>query len=131
MPHKDNLWGVIPDVPKITSPLTHLKKQATLLQEMTNGLLAAEVVRGGSPQTMILRIVAPSLGNYRAVVLGTDINVPAYPCSVIDLLGATGVKSAANEKEFLTIVQAILQSAAVKSLLTNLIGQIKGTLDES
>ena len=39
----ENLWGKIPVIEKVETPLSILKKQALILGEMTNNLLEAEI----------------------------------------------------------------------------------------
>jgi hypothetical protein len=44
MTSKKNLWGELPKPETIRTPYTILKEQASILSEITNGLLIGEVI---------------------------------------------------------------------------------------
>lgn len=78
---QDDLWGNLPQVEQMETPLSILRAQARLLKTKTNG----RVVTGKDFQDDIehdLRIVAPALGNYSTTVLSVIHDALLYPASV-------------------------------------------------
>lgn len=120
----ENLWGSLPEIKEIRTPLTILKHQAALLQEMTGGLVAAEAARAADGQ-IHFRLVAPALGNYRSHLFTVTTNVPAYPCILYDQTSTVGTRKIDDEQNFREMVGQILKSEKVRILISSLVGQIR------
>jgi hypothetical protein len=87
MTTKKNLWGELPNIETIRTPYTLLKEQASILSEITNGLLIAEVIHNQKDNffVMILRIKVPSLNNYTYSVVEVQHSIKLYPVFVNNL----------------------------------------------
>jgi hypothetical protein len=122
-----NLWGTLPDIKDIITPTAILKEQAAALQEMTKGQLTCEVMQSSNGETQILtmRLVAPALGNYRVQLLGVSHGVISYPCIFTDYVAGTGARNAPDEAAFLAFLKQVLSSEKVKTLLGQLLSQIR------
>ncbi len=84
MTSKKNLWGELPNTEAIRTPYTILKEQASMLSEITNGLLIGEVIHNPKDNffVMILRIKVPSLNNYTYSVVEVQHSIKLYPVFV-------------------------------------------------
>jgi hypothetical protein len=126
MTSKKNLWGELPNVETIRTPYTLLKEQASILSEITHGLLIGEVVVNSQNDkffTITLRIKAPSLNNYTYSVVEVQQPIQLYPVAVINLLeGRMGKYS--SEEEFENALGEILSSQEVKGVISGLLAQI-------
>jgi hypothetical protein len=126
MTSKKNLWGELPNVETIRTPYTILKEQASILSEITHGLLIGEVVVNSQNDkffTITLRIKAPSLNNYTYSVVEVQQPIQLYPVAVINLLeGRMGKYS--SEEEFENALGEILSSQEVKGVISGLLAQI-------
>ncbi|HEY9668988.1 MAG TPA: hypothetical protein V6C91_19415 [Coleofasciculaceae cyanobacterium] len=150
MTSKKNLWGELPKPETIRTPYTILKEQASILSEITNGLLIGEVINNSKDKFFvnILRIKAPSLNNYTYSVVEVQHTIKLYPVFVknfnsdpitnatdlidslrIDLrhpglLEDQGYKKYSSEKEFENALGQILSSQEVKQVISALLAQI-------
>jgi hypothetical protein len=84
MTSNKNLWGDLPSIETIRTPYTLLKEQASILTEITKGLLIGEVIHNQKDKlfVLILRIKAPSLNNYSYSVLEVQYPINLYPVFV-------------------------------------------------
>lgn len=128
----ENLWGEIPGDIDVRPPITILREQATLLGELTNKILLAEVGvnRQGGDLTMDLRIVAPALANYTYVVLTARHGIQMYPVQVINFSTFTPEKKrpiyeCTNESELLATLKAILGAPHLHNVISSLMAQSK------
>lgn len=126
-----NLWGELPLTEVLRTPAVILREQATLLTEMTNGLLEGEVVswkvESENPFCLRLSIIAPALDGYRFSVLDSYHSILLYPIIVYDkVIDRRFVCE--NESNFLDVVQHILSSKNVHAAITSLISQSKSEL---
>ena len=126
MTSKKNLWGELPNVETIRTPYTILKEQASILSEITNGLLIGEVVVNNQKDTfvMTLRIKAPSLHNYTYSVVEVHQPIQLYPVVVINLLVERRGGKYSSEEEFENALGEILSSQEVKGVISGLLAQI-------
>lgn len=126
-----NLWGQLPEYPKITTPVTLLNEQAAALQEMTKGMLAGEVARGTQGQTIsyVFRIVAPALGNYRVQLITLSHGVISYPCSLTDNINGNQSFMIKDESELIGMLKKILTSDKVRTTISQLLSQITASGD--
>lgn len=87
MTSQKNLWGELPKTETIRTPYTLLKEQASILSEITNGLLIGEVTNAQRDKFFvnILRIKAPSINNYTYSVVEVQYPIQLYPVFVKNL----------------------------------------------
>lgn len=124
---EDNLWGEIPNIGKVDTPLSLLKKQASYLGQMTKNLLQSEVsIQKNSPNEVVadLLIVAPTLGGYKASIIRIIHGLELYPVSIYNLRAGT-VDLAGDEDSFLEIIRITLQSDVVKKVIKALLIQVE------
>lgn len=91
----ENLWGHIDVGNAPPSPVMILQKQASKLEEITSGLLSANVQRSqdGTRFRATLEIVAPYLYNYRLTVVEIRYPPDVYPIHILDLFSDSEVAS--------------------------------------
>lgn len=154
MTSKKNLWGELPKTETIRTPYTILKEQASILSEITNGLLIGEVINSQNDKffVKILRIKAPSLNNYTYSVVEVQHLIQLYPVfiknltsepitkatALIDslrfdvripgLLEDQGYKKYVSEEEFENALGQILSSKEVKQVISALLAQIQADI---
>jgi hypothetical protein len=150
MTSKKNLWGELPNPETIRTPYTILKEQASILSEITNGLLIGEVINNQKDKYFvnILRIKAPSLNNYTYSVVEVQHLIQLYPVFVKNLtsepitkatdlidslrfdvripgmLEDQGYEKYSSEEEFEKALGQILSSQGVKKVISALLAQI-------
>lgn len=124
-----NLWGELPLAEVIRTPATILREQATLLTEMTNGVLEGEVASGRTRNKLYhrLNIIAPSLDGYSYSILYVTHNVITYPCTVLGEADNT-IDECDSEQGFVSVVEKILSSATVHKAVSALLAQSKSEL---
>jgi len=121
-----NLWGDIPRMEKVESPIAILKKQALYLGKMTNNLLEAEVkIHSNSPNQVRadLVIVAPTLGGYQVQIIRIQHGLEIYPVNIMNIRENKGF-SAADETSFLSLIKECLQSEKVQNVIKALLIQV-------
>ncbi len=78
-----SLWGIIPNkIPKIKTPSSILREQASMLEKMTEGLLTGIVTsRTNSNGELVhsLYIQAPLLADYSHLLLSVVHGSPTFP----------------------------------------------------
>lgn len=128
MTTKKNLWGELPKFETIRTPYTFLKEQASVLSELTNGLLIGEVINYAKDKllVMVLRIKAPSLNNYTYSVVEVQHSIKLYPLSVKNLTSDENQEysQCSSEEEFENALGEILSSPYVKRVISALLAQI-------
>ena len=130
MTSKKNLWGELPNAETIRTPYTILKEQASILSEITNGLLIGEVVVNIQKENflaMTLRIKAPSLNNYTYSVVDVQQPIQLYPVGIRNLIKNTWTEYS-SEEEFENALGQILSSQEVKRVISALLAQIHADL---
>jgi hypothetical protein len=155
MTSKKNLWGELPNPETIRTPYAILKEQASILSEITKGLLIGEVINNQEDKffVKILRIKAPSLNNYTYSVVEVKHLIQLYPVfvknltsepitkatdlidSLVDvrlpgLLEDQGYKKYLSEEEFEKALGKILSSQGVKQVISALLAQIHADIPE-
>jgi hypothetical protein len=141
MSGKKNLWGELPNSENVRTPYTLLKEQASLLTEITKGLLIGEVklspevdalskfttsIIGEQNQSFVafLRIKVPSLNNYTYSVVKIQYPIKLYPVLVKSLVVDNFQIECLSEEEFENAVGQILSSQEVKEVISALLAQI-------
>lgn len=124
----ENLWGKLPQVDKLRTPLVILREQGALLGEGTERMLEGEVnVRKSEVDSFLaeMYIVAPSLGGYRAALLVIEHGIDFYPVKVYDILAKPPPFNCRDEEAYLLALKKIFQSQSVLKLITSLLTQMK------
>ena len=121
------LWGNLPEVKDIRTPKMVLLVQANALQKITQGGLDCEVATTacGTGITNVMRIVAPSLGNYSVPLVVVMHKLIVYPCSIESPFLKNEQKQCSNEDELETSLKEILQAKKTHKLITDLLAQIR------
>lgn len=134
-----NLWGDLATTENIRTPYIILMEQASVLKEITNGLLIGHVQRettaNNASFNAVLQIIAPSLNNYAYVVLRigyalenlypVKIYAPEFRDKDFSVESYEHCINAKDEKEFLTYLETILSSKRVKGVIASLLAQIQ------
>lgn len=129
-----NLWGTLPEMEMTRTPYTVLLEQATLLRNMTNGLLIGKVKRRSvapNPPFVLqqrgelkLLIVAPALDNYSYVVVTLIYPVATlYPVTVEYNNKDDKLITCHSEEELMPVLEAILSSERTRRIIANLLMQ--------
>lgn len=128
-PNNKNLWGEIPKNVEVRTPFLILKEQASILTQMTNGLLIGEVDRRPSlEQTLFsvrLRIKTPILNNYTYSVVEVKYPPKLYPLKIRDFTDYEKEVECSSEEEFEAALSKILSSDAVKTVISTLLADIQ------
>jgi hypothetical protein len=123
--HK-NLWGDLSQTDTLRTPFIILKEQAAMLAQQTKGLLIGDVQRlqQGTSNLLSLRIVAPSLGNYRYAVAQVTHDAQLYPLTIKSLADERFVKECDAEAEFEIALGEVLSSREVRKVIAALLSDI-------
>ncbi|QQS37335.1 MAG: hypothetical protein IPM56_05100 [Ignavibacteriales bacterium] len=122
----DDLWGDLPEVEKIRTPLDILYDQADVISKKTNNLIEGRVaVRDGKSYLVDASLVLLSnILGYSATIVRITHNVEMYPVTVLDRLSNVNY-AAENENDFKEILKEIFNSDSVRKILIALLTQIK------
>ena len=122
-----SIWGEIPEVDPIKTPLSILKEQASLLGEKTNGLLDGQIsIKKQIVDNVIvsMSIVAPVLGEYTVEIIQIHYGLEFYPVRVFNLIDNSKV-DAPDESSFQTALTLVFRSEEVRRIISILIRQVK------
>lgn len=129
MPQED-LWGDLPKVEKLRTPLVILKEQAELISDKTEGLLVGEISQqqqSADAFQYLFKLIAPTLNNYSYSVLSIKHNIGFYPLNILDMQGGERWLVCSDEndyKEHLRIIFTAEKTQAVVSKLLTHIGSV-------
>lgn len=142
-----SLWGNLPLADVTRTPIIILREQATILTELTNGLLEGIVTNrvmeginklGGydaqEPKKFnaTLSIIAPALDGYTFRLLQVNYNLDLYPVEVLKLESnyflSEDVTVCDNEAEFLEALSGVLGSEPVRTAVGKLLAQSKSAM---
>lgn len=125
----EDLWGDMPDVETLKTPLLILKEQAELLQEKTKGMLVGQIVasQNGQNFTYTFSIVAPTLNNYTYRVLMVSHALGFYPAVVYDSQKNNIAISCENEEEYKKCLSGLFSSEKNKAAISKLLTHITST----
>jgi len=118
-----NLWGE-PFSEEVKAPVQILAEQAALLGQMTNNILDGRVENQSKGRTFTfdLNVVAPALGNYVYGILRIDYKLEFYPLR-LQSHADQAEYDCANEDDFLKVLEEVLASRKVRSIVTSLLSQ--------
>ncbi len=131
-----NLWGELPEVENVRTPLVILREQASLLTEMTRGVLRGEVRTNYEARQKLLlelMIVVPALNGYQYCVLQALQPLTMYPLRLFAEEFPAEEHSPEEENEaknlcvdeasFVAALQVILTSPRVRKAIQALLAQ--------
>jgi hypothetical protein len=128
MTKTQNLWGELPTIEKIRTPLSILREQAAFLGQLTNRLLEGEVVVNSTTIEQIeahLNIIAPTLDSYSVTILTIRYGfLDMYPVHLQHALDDSVRISAKDEESLINALQRILTSVSVQKVIKVLLIQI-------
>jgi len=131
MNSQKSLWGDLSQPEIVRTPFTILKEQAAILSKATNGLLVGDVARSQSPgqqnvlSILVLRVIAPSLDDYRYSILEVCHDITLYPLELRDFSGnETYSKQCDSEEAFEQALGEILSSPPVRKVISALLSDI-------
>ena len=127
---RENLWGTLPSVDKIKTPLVILQDQAALLGDITNNQLVGYIEYFDYPSKGLsearLYISVPALQNYKILILSLHFSyLEIYPVRLRNTISDNQIIECKNEDEFKTALQNIFTSEHVQKIITALLVQIK------
>ena len=122
-----SLWGELPEITEIRTPKVVLAEQAKALQEMTQGSLTCELTSTPNADGImhVMRMVAPSLGNYSVVLVILTHQAKAYPCKIESPFVGFSGKKCDDEARLEAALKFFLQHAKTRELIGNLLQQIR------
>ena len=129
----ENLWGEIPNIKGIRTPVEILREQGNLLSKLTKGVLEAEVSSRQEGRRLIaeMDIIVPGLNMYRLTIVRIDSELNIYPMSVSNVLtGGGGIFDyletieCKNEGEYTKALKTVLSSNEVKNTIKALLAQL-------
>lgn len=127
---RENLWGTLPSVDKIKTPLVILQDQAALLGDITNNQLVGYINYIDSPAQGLSEtrffISVPALQNYKILILSLHFSyLEIYPVKLKNAIADNQIIECKSEDEFKIALQNILTSERVQKVITALLVQIK------
>ncbi len=135
-----SLWGDIDVGAAPPSPVVILQGQGSKLQEITSGLLTANVERSqsGTRFNATLEVVAPYLYNYRLEVLEISYPPEVFPVTVRDLVsdktrtsGGISYQLCDTEEQFLLLLGEILGASKLLRILAALVSHSQAERSET
>ncbi|MBD2457158.1 hypothetical protein H6G80_24170 [Nostoc sp. FACHB-87] len=127
-PNNKNLWGELPKNVEVRTPYLILKEQASILTQMTKGLLIGEVDRKSLGQNIFfvsLRIRVPALNSYTYSVVDVRYPLKLYPLAIKDYTSSEQEVQCSSEQEFELALGKILSSEQVKRVISTLLAEIQ------
>jgi hypothetical protein len=122
-----SLWGELPEITEIKTPIVVLTAQARALQDITKESLTCELTATPNADGImhVMRIVAPSLGNYSVVLVIVTHQAAAYPCKIASPFIGVAPKKCDDEARLEVVLKGFLQHAKTRELIGNLLQQIR------
>jgi hypothetical protein len=123
----EDLWGELPEIGNLRTPVEVLKEQATILTAKTKGVLVGEVrpervPRPEYPFGSSLCIRAPALNNYLTSVASVACPMEMYPL-LYWAIDAAGSHQCPDEDALKAKLKGTLQSRQVQKLIAALLRQ--------
>ena len=127
-----SLWGELPPADAVSTPITVLREQASLLQEISGGLLKGLVGANSVASNMQLHLYVqvPALNNYIFQLASVSHNpVQVYPAKV-EGMNTSNTGEVKDQQEFERWLENLLSSGEVKKVLQSLMSQARSTESE-
>jgi hypothetical protein len=120
----EDLWGNLPEIKTLRTPLVILKEQAELLQEKTDGLLVGHVKlsQDGTRFLYIFSIIAPTLNNYTYHLLTVMHDIGFYPLTLVDNQGMG--KEYSDEEQYKKGLRNIFISEDIQNVISKLLTHV-------
>lgn len=120
----DSLWGDLGSIETTRTPNLILQEQASLLRQLTDGVLDGVVVRYNRPPYLGsgLYITSNALDGYRLQILRTRHLVDIYPVHVSDYVNDISY-DVSDETELVGILEHIFTSEKVQRAIGVLISE--------
>lgn len=127
----DDLWGDLPKVGKIKTPLEILKEQSNLLSEKTNGLLVGEISRRKAEDQFYysFKLVAPPLNNYGYQLLLIQHDIGFYPLVLKNSQVEGSRTECSDEKSFKNGLRDVFTSDKTKTVINKLLTHMRSDLE--
>ncbi len=122
MPTK-NLWGDLPTVEDVATPLRMMREQANILRQATRGVLLASITTTPLSEGRMRHsfyLVAPLLNDYRHLLFSVEHGIEPYPAEVTPLLASKPLQCG-NQTAFENLLQQILRRRDTREALGALI----------
>lgn len=122
-----NLWGELKLDEPLRTPITILKEQASVLANLTQGVLSGDLRISQSAKEIYIQmyIVAPAIDSYHFTVLDVRHGVAdLYPLRVQED-GSDKWIRCESEEEFLETLAQILSSERIGRVIRSLVAQSK------
>lgn len=121
----EDLWGKLPDVETLRTPLVILKEQGELLTKKTDGLLVGRV---NQPATNVgfqynFIIAVPTLNNYQFNLLTISHDIGFYPVRLINHRGKN--VNCPDEGQFKEELRKIFTSEETQSIISKLLTHVR------
>jgi hypothetical protein len=125
MAEKKNLWGQSKLEMPIQTPTQILKEQASVLSDMTKGVLQGDVTvsQYSGKFRLQLDIIAPAIDNYRYSVISASHGLDMYPVTVYPAWRPTIGVDCADAQKFEDELGKILSSDKVSRAVSSLLAQ--------
>jgi hypothetical protein len=122
-----SLWGDLSTLKSIRTPKSMLTEQADILNQLTGGLIRAQVnaSQNGASLNFTLLIIAPALNNYNFTVCIISHDVNIYPCKIYSYEDNTW-QDCENEEELKVKLRNVLSSDKTKRIIEALLSQSRG-----
>lgn len=124
MPTK-NLWGDLPTVEDVVTPLRMMREQANILRQATRGVLHASITTtplSDGRMRHSFYLVAPLLNDYRHLLFSVEHGIEPYPAQVMPVQAAKPLPCP-SQKAFENLLPRMLQHPdtrkAVAALMAN------------
>lgn len=118
-----NLWGELPPLANVRTPVSVLKEQAAHLTEMTKGVLVGMVVSVVWKSNLFayqLVIRAPALNAYEADILMIGYDITLYPLRFANVATDGAVLLCDTEEAFIAQIETVLTSESVRRIVVTL-----------
>jgi hypothetical protein len=125
-----NLWGELPEINKVRTPLAILKEQGNTLKELTKGMLEghANIYHQKVEDFRVkFSLISPPLGGYRLELFDIRYGLGMYPVNVYPTFEEIPDTECNNEEEFEAILQNIFQAKFTRTAISRILVQVKSS----
>ena len=120
----ENLWGELPSSENQKTPVQILKEQASILTQLTKGVLVGSVAPQDTrqPFSYVLGIRAPALNNYSAAILSIGHTIEMYPLVLQNQISGNSQRCD-DENAFIQAISRILKDEKTHRVIKALLVQ--------
>lgn len=126
---QEDLWGEMPEIESLKTPLLILKEQSEILQEKTKGMLVGQITlkQSGTTFMYVFSIVAPTLNNYTYQLLSVRHDLGFYPITLWDAQNNGTAIQCSNEDEYKKGLSSIFSTEKNRTAISKLLTHISST----